>query len=40
MKMGALVLDAKAKLARGTLFSKFGHLLELRHGARRCGFTL
>ena len=29
MKMGALVLDAKAKLALGSFLSKFGQLLEL-----------
>ena len=29
MKMGALVLDAKAKLALGAFLSKFGQLLEL-----------
>ena len=29
MKMGALILDAKAKLALGSFLSKFGQLLEL-----------
>ena len=38
MKMGALVLDAKAKLALGSFLSKFGQLLELHHGGETLWF--
>jgi hypothetical protein len=38
MKLGALVLDAKAKLALGSFLSKFGQLLELHHGGETLWF--
>ncbi len=38
MKLGALVLDAKAKLALGSFLSKFGQLLELHQGGETLWF--
>jgi len=38
LKPGALVLDAKAKLALGSFLSKFGQLLELHHGGETLWF--
>ena len=38
MKHGALVLDAKVKLALGTFLSKFGQLLELHLGGKTLWF--
>ena len=38
MKFGALVLDAKAKLALGAFLSKFGQLLELHCGGETLSF--